>query len=485
MASTPPRVRKNVYKLASTDKTLEWYGRAIAEMRKRKLADPTSFRYQAAIHGYPPQQNPANPDTMPRPNDPAPSQANQTKFWNQCQHSSWYFIPWHRGYLIYFERICLAAIVKLGGPKDWALPYWNYSSAGTSPNTKLIPPAFRQPTTAGGQPNPLFVSGRNGGTSGNAGIDPSETSLECLKRTKFIGTSGGGSPGFGGPQTGFNHGGGVGGACESVPHNAIHGAVGGLMGGFNTAGLDPLFWLHHCNIDRLWEVWRARSTSTGDPTSSSWRDFPFDIHDENGVAIKFRSASMVSTVKNGYKYDDVSDPFPAVGPSILAGVEEAPVADTGPRPPAKLAGATDGSITLGSDATSARVPIAASAENILASVGDDTTKRVFLNIENITGKGPPGNYKVYVNVPDGESPEDHEENLAGVLPLFGIGEESSADATHGGSGLTIVIEITELVQRLQGEGRWNEGDLDVVFVPVRPVPEGTDVKIGRVSVYHA
>lgn len=486
MAISPIRIRKDVYKLAATDKTLEWYGKAINELKKRPIKDPTSWRYQAAIHGYD-----RNEDPLAKPSDVLPSSADRTKFWNQCQHGSWFFLSWHRGYLLYFERILLKAIIGLGGPSDWALPYWNYSSSGT-PDVKLIPPAFR-PSTVGGKPNPLFAPGRTGGTSGNAGVTALDVSLDCLKRTKFVGASTGGSPGFGGPQTGFHHDPGTVGAVEATPHNNIHIAVGGYMWSFNTAGLDPLFWLHHCNIDRLWEAWRIRPASTGDPTANAWRDLQFQIHNEAGAATTFKSSAMSSTTANGYKYQDISSPpllvpLPMPTPSILAGIEETPMAapaDTGPRPPAQLAGATDQAISLGQGKSSARVAIAPQAQSLLASVGDAQPKRVFLNIENITGKGPPGTYKVYVNVPDGENPEDYEENLVGTLALFGLGEQSAGDAAHGGSGLTFVLEVTDLVQRLQQEGSWNETDLDVDFIPLRPVPQGTDIKIGRVSVYHA
>lgn len=476
MASSAVRVRKDVYKLSSTDRTLDWYGRAIKEMKKRPLNDPTSWRYQAAIHGYSRAEDP-----LRKSSDVLPSSADQAKFWNQCQHASWYFLPWHRGYLLYFERICLDAIIRLGGPRDWALPYWNYSAPGTTPNQKLIPPAFR-PSRVGGRANPLYVPGRTGGSTGNAGIDPAEVSLDCLRRRHFVGLSSGGSPGFGGPVTGFHHGSGPMGHCERTPHGDIHVAVDGFMSSFNTAGLDPLFWLHHCNLDRLWEVWRGRSTSTGDPTDSNWRNFAFNIHDQNKAAIVFRSASMVSTTANGYRYQDISDPFPP-GTTVLASVEEGSMEDTGPERPAQLAGATDKPITLGQGTTSTRVEMSAPEASVLASADEGGSGRVFLNIENITGKGPPGNYKVFVNVPEGEDPADHPDNFVGTLPLFGIGEESAEDAAHGGSGLTHVLEITDVVQRLQNEGTWNESDLDVDFVPIRPVAEGADVKIGRVSIY--
>jgi Common central domain of tyrosinase len=46
---------------------------------------------------------------------------------------------------------------------------------------------------------------------------------------------------------------------ESI-HNGIHGWVGGTMGDISTSAYDPIFWAHHCMIDRLWyrESFEAR-----------------------------------------------------------------------------------------------------------------------------------------------------------------------------------------------------------------------------------
>ena len=74
-----------------------------------------------------------------------PDAANVKRFWKQCQHGSWYFLPWHRGYLLAFEANIRAAVIKLGGPADWALPYWNYFK----PNENKLPAAFASP---GGEP---------------------------------------------------------------------------------------------------------------------------------------------------------------------------------------------------------------------------------------------------------------------------------------------------------------------------------------------
>ena len=64
------------------------------------------------------------------------------------------------------------------------------------------------------------------------------------------------------------------------PHNHIHLAVGGYeipgqgdfspidgangdMGENDTAGLDPIFFFHHCHVDRMFWLWQKRHASTG------------------------------------------------------------------------------------------------------------------------------------------------------------------------------------------------------------------------------
>src|SRR5256885_10879756 len=58
--------------------------------------------------------------------DPLPPTSETEEMWDQCQHGTWYFLPWHRGYLAAFEAIVAKTVKELGGPADWALPYWNY-----------------------------------------------------------------------------------------------------------------------------------------------------------------------------------------------------------------------------------------------------------------------------------------------------------------------------------------------------------------------
>jgi tyrosinase len=39
-------------------------------------------------------------------------------------------------------------------------------------------------------------------------------------------------------------------------HGAVHVWVGGNMGYIPTAPSDPIFWMHHANVDRLWWQWQ-------------------------------------------------------------------------------------------------------------------------------------------------------------------------------------------------------------------------------------
>jgi tyrosinase len=287
VSTEPIRIRRDVSSLKAGDDTLSWYARGVARMQTRPLEDPTSWEYQAAIHGREPK--------WARPG-----------LWNQCQHGTWFFLPWHRGYLGWFEQIVIAAIRELDGPSNWALPYWNYSD-GRNPEARKMPPAFLATPTDGTR-NPLRVEERNSKINGGGAIDARDVKTDALDVEMFEGDL----LSFGGGETGFEHAGGNTGALENRPHNAVHRAIGGHRGFMNdtaTAALDPIFWLHHANIDRMWEIWR-RNPRHDDPTSSSWLDERFKLHDAVGRPVTFSAAEVLDTQAPplSYVYDCYDDP---------------------------------------------------------------------------------------------------------------------------------------------------------------------------------
>ena len=69
-------------------------------------------------------------------------------------------------------------------------------------------------------------------------------------------------------------------------HNQVHRWVGGSMGP-ETSPNDPVFFLHHCNVDRIWEVWRNSGSAgpfepqSGGPVGHKLPDFLLPWNGEN------------------------------------------------------------------------------------------------------------------------------------------------------------------------------------------------------------
>jgi tyrosinase len=330
---------------------------------------------------------------------------------------------------------------------------------------------------------------------------PNFVNLNCLTEPQFEADTTGGDPGFGGPETGFNHNGGPIGALEGTPHGSMHVAVGGNFGwmsSFDTAALDPIFWLHHANIDRLWSVWRARAASNIDPTKGEWlTSVPFELHDANGNVLSFTSSHVVDTTAAPlqYRYEDISDPL--APPTEAAPAQPEPVGaaarESGRRAMPEMVGATEGPTVLTGQPVTTRMSTTEPTGPARAARESGAVPRVYLNIENVTGTGRPVSYEVYLNVPPGESPRQHSELYAGLLPMFGVKEASQADQTHPGSGLHYVLEVGRVVQQLRAQNAWNPDDVRITFVPAiegegpesaRESGAAAPIQVGRVSMYY-
>jgi hypothetical protein len=111
-----------------------------------------------------------------------------------------------------------------------------------------------------------------------------------------------------------------------------------------------------------------------------------------------------------------------------------------------------------------------------------SARRVFLNIENLTSPKRVSAYDVYLNVPSGEDPQNHDDRFVGRIPMFGLVEATRAQGKHPGSGMHYTLEVTDLVRRLSAAPGWDPCNLRVSFVPARKVA-GAQVGVGRVSLY--
>jgi len=133
-----------------------------------------------------------------------------------------------------------------------------------------------------------------------------------------------------GSQPAPNHSGGgqsSKGVLESQPHDNVHGAVGGFMGAF-LSPVDPIFYMHHSNIDRLWDLWTRKQQKLGLPLLpenadlATWQQEPFLFYVDaqgNPVASNTAGAYAATSVFN-YSYTPGSgeDVIPSAAPLALA-----------------------------------------------------------------------------------------------------------------------------------------------------------------------
>jgi tyrosinase len=413
--------------------------------------------------------------------------------WDECQHDGWYFLPWHRIYLYYFEAIVRSALVKFQGSPDWALPYWSYSDA-TKPKTRSLPPAFLAQRLPDGAPNPLFTERRKPQINGGAQLGAGSVALAAaLAEEDFTGSEGVLS-GFGGGVTNKSHGGGPRGSLENVPHGTVHGGVGGdrgLMSAFDTAGLDPIFWLHHANIDRLWDVWLGLGGPRSNPTERRWLDTSFTFG-QGAAAVTLAVRDVIDSKKAplSYAYSDVSVPVTesALQPQLPPARREGPRMRRHRIP--EMIGGSDTAIPLTNGPTHAEIALSAPSGPARARPGIEAGElpKVYLKIENITGtRATDSAYAVHVNLPQGAASIDHPELEAGHIALFGIPEATALDDRHTGSGVTVSFDITNIARLQEQSGDWDPQHLRVTFTPLSPADQAgeSDVRAGRVSVFVA
>ena len=247
------RVRKNVDALTTDEINAIKVG--ILKMRSLPYTDPTSMGYQVAIHGT----------TM----------TDNLQSWNSCHQAnqSFFFFAWHRMYIYFFERILRAK----SGRSNLTLPYWNYQ------HNPVLHPAYRDNSKG----NPLYDATRNptinaGGALPSSILTAFSNSMDIIPYYNF--------------QSNLNGG----------PHGSVHTTVNGNMAVVTTAAKDPVFWLHHSNIDRLWEEWIGRCGGRLNPIDSIWLNNTYTFFDEFGTPVSMKGSQVISiSIQLNYMYDSL------------------------------------------------------------------------------------------------------------------------------------------------------------------------------------
>jgi tyrosinase len=472
--------------------------RAVGKMMALDSKNPTSWAFQANMHGVPL----CDFNDLPLPGcvdsfDPA-TWPEGTKAWAACPHGNLFFLSWHRIYVFYLERL----LRHYSGDRQFTISYWNYSK-GTEEARKL-PAPYRVPADA---TNPLYTFARNKWVSEFSGFQFGDVNAGDPLDAQAVVTTDALTQNA---WQDFSN------SVEGTPHGLVHVFVGGTYeGGFDdpnakrgwmsvvpVAARDPIFWQHHGNIDRLWNEWLRSGDGRENPSSDEEieviledsRDYMmercsrFDISDweqcktaqvylfydidsyGNPIEVKLAAPEIIKraakTENLGYRYDDdVAPSYGAVATAAGHRDQEAAARASGNQ--------------LGREVKSMSVPISPEMHNeidvavrsAMSRGRQEKPQNVMLIVEGIrvTDKLPPlGHYEVYINLPQVAKARVNEAGFkskfpahyVGVLEFFALTDPTMQHHSH-----SFKANITEHIARLRLDGQWEHDNVDVTFVP--------------------
>nr|Q6UIL3.1 RecName: Full=(+)-larreatricin hydroxylase, chloroplastic; AltName: Full=Polyphenol oxidase; Flags: Precursor [Larrea tridentata]AAQ67412.1 (+)-larreatricin hydroxylase [Larrea tridentata] len=299
MPSNPSRLRIRPAAHLADPTYIEKYKKALAAMKALPQNDPRSFYQQANIHcaycngAY---DQVGFPDV------------------NIQVHHSWLFLPFHRWYLYFYERI-LGSLID---DPTFAIPFWNWDA----PKGMHMPHMFIDPNS------PLYDAKRNPAHFPDTIVDLDFSSGEApshnprqignnlsimykqvvrAKKARLF---------HGRPlQAGSFPDESGDGSLEGTPHGNIHLWSGDPrqsnfenMGNFYSAGRDPLFYAHHANVDRMWYIWK-NSLGRKDYKKKDWLNAGFLLFDENAQPVRVYVRDALDERKLGYAYQEVDIPW--------------------------------------------------------------------------------------------------------------------------------------------------------------------------------
>jgi tyrosinase len=458
-----PRIR---YDARSTQgqAMLKLYAKAVGNMMSNPptpVGDPRSWTFQWYTHWV----NGATTKTAELARiypSPSPWRNLAQEMWSTCQahgpgEDENFFLPWHRMFVYFFESIVRAK----SGNNTFTLPYWNYSTSVASARG-VMPPEFRM------QSDPLlkslYVSNRNPGVNTGKPIQQGRPddplSLSALKQCTYS-PVGRAVPGF----------------CQDLDfglHGNIHVMVGDSknMGQVPYAAKDPIFWMHHCNIDRLWASWNAGGRKN--PTDAAFLAKTFVFADANGSRVVAKVQDFLDIAKLGYKYDKL-EPVPACPPpSLAAAAATTHVTAKAPIP-------------LGSSPVRASLEPPAGTAAAAASVLPNrvralpASRRLYLVIRDLQTDAQPGVlYHVYLELPASAAANQTEQYHVGTINFFAaMGHDHAAAAA--GTPRFYSFDITDLAKKLQSKNQLSAKPTVTIAPDGQPAADAKPV-VGEISV---
>jgi tyrosinase len=414
-------------------------------------------------------------------NDP-----NSWQYWanvhmNYCPHRKPYFFAWHRGYLYYLER----QIRLVSGDSSFTLPYWDWF---TNPH---MPAEFTDSATG----NPLYCARLNTDVYNALDLYPFSSSVVNFQR----GTANSFEENF-----------------ELAPHNPVHNIIGNSMATMQSPR-DPIFYLHHANVDRLWHAWALPTGGTMPvPTDPYWAGtFTY----ASGLTIA-KGQTYSPRSRLGYDYANTARPT-ALPPQAQVGRiirVQAQVSPLRPRPPIvpfaassarnvatgrRSIGGVKG-VALDQESITARVTAEAASVKPLQELlsvtagpydaasrgskapsatvatpsGQYSSVKIVLDDIKLTAAGAAGGYfyNVYLNLPDNfDNDTARAQHLIGSFGAF----EVSGAAHHGTVTLDYPATATLLQTASQGS---REYLVSLVRINGANAPKGAVIQVGEVRV---
>lgn len=422
-------VRKNAQS-PDAAKDLAAFEKAIAIMKTKSCDDPTSWYFQGAIHWI--------PDTITGKNKLCADYQNYTQLkpgWDNCTHTEEgteeiHFLAWHRMYVYHLEKI----IRKTSGYKDFALPYWGYTNLEDSLKARVMPPLFRDKKTS------LYQSARLDSLLNGAPINGKTARRLSLTKLNEYNT-----------YALYNQN------IDKAPHGAMHNYIGfgndytpakekpnevwqkntaGMMSEVATAAFDPIFWMHHSNIDRIWQQW-TNSPNGKQVLLQELQKVPWQyvFYDENGKKVEYTIEQVVDMLYTmDYDYDDTKVQPKAEKAPLVFSARNYVKGDTLSISSQKVALNKDIKISLPNK----------KGKNVkMLSANNTKGEMIILSVTVSFAKAPRGDFEVYLNLPTNVKATPESKHFAGVMTFFGANHKHGGHAGNGRTTKTFNFEITD------------------------------------------
>ncbi len=224
---------------------------------------------------------------------------------------------------------------------------------------------------------------------------------------------------------------------EGLPHNNIHNFIGGVGGPWtapygnmtnNLSPVDPVFFLHHGNMDRLWDVWSRKQRAYGmsdrplpaDERNFMTEAFRFFVGPDGKYITDTKAADYFSTDVFGYDYAK------GTGEELIPKAGLLMAARTKPTQPTMADGVVRGNtaaVTLRQVPAQAQLMVSVTVPRpAQGSTGDGRSFDVLLNL-------PPGVERVAANSP----------NYLAKVAFFG---KHGAGHMHGKDEATFLVPLS-------------------------------------------